>query len=162
MNRSRGGHVISGAFVFLLLGVFAAFGTLLVLLGSQAFRSMDVRTNEHNQTRLLQSFVRHAVRAEDAAGCVAVRDLNGHRVLCIADEDAEDTYMTCIYVFEDKLCELYTSWEDGFDAEQGEAICPAKAFDARIDGQRLSVQLTDLQGRESSLCIVLYSGEVTP
>ena len=37
MNGQRG-RAVSGAFVFLLLGVFAVFATLLVLLGARAYR----------------------------------------------------------------------------------------------------------------------------
>ena len=32
-------HSISGAFVFMLLGVFAVFSMLLVVLGAQAYRT---------------------------------------------------------------------------------------------------------------------------
>ena len=45
-------HSISGAFVFMLLGVFAVFSMLLVVLGAQAYRT-TVRSEEH--TSELQS-----------------------------------------------------------------------------------------------------------
>lgn len=38
MNWKR--HSISGAFVFLLLGVFAVFSMLLTVLGAQAYREI--------------------------------------------------------------------------------------------------------------------------
>lgn len=36
-------HSISGAFVFMLLGVFAVFSMLLVVLGAQAYRTTGGR-----------------------------------------------------------------------------------------------------------------------
>ena len=40
-------HSISGAFVFMLLGVFAVFSMLLVVLGAQAYRTTGWRSRAH-------------------------------------------------------------------------------------------------------------------
>lgn len=45
MNWKR--HSISGAFVFLLLGVFAVFSMLLTVLGAQAYREIIDESSSH-------------------------------------------------------------------------------------------------------------------
>lgn len=61
MNWKR--HSISGAFVFLLLGVFAVFSMLLTVLGAQAYREIIDESSSHTRGRIMQTFVRNAVRA---------------------------------------------------------------------------------------------------
>ena len=73
MNGSRG-RAISGAFVFLLLGVFAVFATVLVMLGARAYQSTVDRTEAHSTARVLESYIINAVRTDDAAGAVSVND----------------------------------------------------------------------------------------
>lgn len=61
-------HSISGAFVFMLLGVFAVFSMLLVVLGAQAYRTTVDGAAAHTQKRIVTAFVRNAVRAQDERG----------------------------------------------------------------------------------------------
>lgn len=156
-------HSIAGVFVFLLLGLFAVFGTVLVLLCSQAYRGTVARTTQHNDARILESIVRHAVRAEDAQGCVHVAEYDGVTVLCVADDPEPDSFVTYLYAFDGALCEQYADPADGFVPERGEILAGGvTAFDARIDGQRLDVTMTDAQGEAYASCIVLYASGVTP
>ena len=90
MMKKQYGHSISGVFVFLLLGVFAVFATLLVLLGAQAYRNMTLRTAEHNEERILTSFVRHVVHGQDAADAISVQEIDGYTVLVVRDNDTEE------------------------------------------------------------------------
>ena len=48
----RRGRAVSGAFVFLLLGVFAVFATLLVLLGARAYQA-TVNTDQKRNSKTL-------------------------------------------------------------------------------------------------------------
>lgn len=162
MKRYDKDHAISGVFVFMLLGVFAVFGTILVLLCSQAYRSTVLRTAERNENRVLRSFLRHAVRAEDEAGAVTVREMDGRTVLCIADDTSDDAYVTYLYVHDGWLCEQYADSAMPFRAERGEEICAASDLRVTLDGHRLTASITDAAGRTSDIVIVLYSGEGTP
>ena len=53
MNWKR--HSISGAFVFLLLGVFAVFSMLLTVLGAQAYREIIDELSSHTRGRIMQT-----------------------------------------------------------------------------------------------------------
>lgn len=162
MKRYDRNHAIAGVFVFVLLGVFAVFGTILVLLCSQAYRGTVLRTAEHNEARVLRSFLRHAVRAEDEAGAVTVREIDGRTMLCIGDDASDSAYVTYLYVHDGRLCEQYADGRVPFLAERGEEICAATDFRAVLDGCRLTASITDGEGRTSDIVIVLYSGEGTP
>ena len=41
-NYSRTQHSMQGAFIFVLLGLFALMSTLMVLLGAQMYRKLNV------------------------------------------------------------------------------------------------------------------------
>ena len=74
-------HSISGAFVFMLLGVFAVFSMLLVVLGAQAYRTTVDGAAAHTQKRIVTAFVRNAVRAQDERGAITVEEHDGLPVL---------------------------------------------------------------------------------
>ena len=46
MSKSGPSHAISGVFVFLLLGIFAVFSTVMVLLGARAYKGAADRLTE--------------------------------------------------------------------------------------------------------------------
>ena len=77
-------HSISGAFVFTLLGAFAVFSMLLVVLGAQAYRTTVDGASAHTRKRIAAAFVRNAVRAQDERGAIAVEDRDGLPVLVLS------------------------------------------------------------------------------
>ena len=52
-------------FVFLLLGLFAVFGTVLTLLGAKAYNEAAARTGIHNSARISSAYIRTMLRADD-------------------------------------------------------------------------------------------------
>ena len=90
-------HSISGAFVFTLLGAFAVFSMLLVVLGAQAYRT-----------------------TVDGASA---------------------------------LCELFTAAGYDFVPEDGEPVCAAQAFEPTLEGDLLTVRVTDETGHVSTVYI---------
>ena len=146
MVRQEGGHAISGAFVFLLLGVFAVFSTLLVLLCAQAYRNTVDQTSLHGEARIMQAFVRNTLRAEDATGAIDVIDVDGITALTITDSFGGDEYIRYIYCYNGMLRDLFTSAESGFRPEDGEEICVAKDFHAVLEDGLLKAELTGTDG----------------
>ena len=150
MNKSHG---ISGVFVFLLLGVFAVFGTVLVLFSAEAYRDTVAAASEHNAQRILESVCRNMIRSSDRVNGVFTREDGA--VLCTSDGDEEETYITGLYVFEDRLMQYVFEKEEGLRKEYGEFLCNAKSLHAELDGQRLTVCLTDENGTEHILIMAL-------
>jgi len=149
------GRMISQAFVFLLLGVFAVFSTLMVLLGAQLYRSIVAQTEIHSERRILCSYIANAARGSNAADVIRVENCDGIDVLVFCrDEDGED-YETKIYCHEGMLKELYLSADQSFDPEYGEAICRAEAFRPEIDGRELRLYVEDAQGEARTIRMAL-------
>lgn len=147
MNGGRG-HAVAGAFVFLLLGLFAVLSTMLVLLGAQAYRSLTAAAERHNTERILHAYVYNAALADDAAGALEIGQEGGLDVLRVVyDYGDGDVYVKRIYCCDGALRELFAAEEYVFEPEEGEAICPAESMKAEIDRGLLSVTLTGADGR---------------
>lgn len=152
MNWKRR-HSVSGAYVFLLLGMFALLSMLLVLLGAQAYRSGVERTERLRQTRVLQAFVRNAVRGEDARGAIGVEELEGIPVLTVTSQWDEERYVRYLYCYDGQLRELFTAERNGFRPEDGEGICDAARFQPVLEGGLLTVEVTDDSGESFTVSV---------
>lgn len=148
-------HVISGAFVFFLLGMFAVFSTMLVLFGTQAYRGAVDRAADHNRARVLISYVRNAVRMDDAEGVMAVDELDGVPVLTFLSEYDGESYVKYVYAADGMLRELFTSADYPFDPAAGEDICAAGSFLPKLEDGLLTVDLTDEDGNPYALTMAL-------
>ena len=62
MTKGNHSHPIAGVFVFLLLGLFAVFSTLMVLTGAKAYRGTVDRSDAHNRARIASSYIRSMSR----------------------------------------------------------------------------------------------------
>ena len=154
MIRNRH-SAFSGACVFLLLGVFALCSALLVLFGAQAYRSTVDRTAAHNTARVLQSFVANAVRADDEAGAVSVRCVDGLDVLHVAYDYDGEAYGKWVYCYEGALRELFTDAQYGFEPGDGEYICEAESMELSMENQLITAVITDKYGRSHTAQIAL-------
>ena len=129
MNRQKpSSHAVSGLFVFLLLGIFAVFSTVMVLLGVKAYRSAVERTEAHNNARISSAYIRSMLRADDEKGVFSIEHCEG----IVAEEAGEksvtvealsllnnydgEEYITRIYTYGGFLREWFTHadfWEMG-------------------------------------------------
>ncbi len=134
-------HTISGVFVFLLLGIFAVFGTVMVLLGAKVYRGITEVSGFHNQSRITSSYLRSMVRADDETGTLTIDDLNGTPIITMRNVYDEDVYITRIYVWDGMLREWFTEEEIEFEPENGEEICAAQAMEAELDRNMLRVRV---------------------
>ena len=156
--RAAREHSVSGAFVFLLLGVFAVFSTLLVLLSAQLYRVTVDQTREHNDQRVLGNYLLNVVRGNDAANAVRVQRFGEVDALCLDLHADGETYVTYVYCYNGALRELFASAQEPFDPEYGEIICPAQSFRPSQSGGLLRLDCVDGTGRERNLCAALYCG----
>lgn len=155
-SASARGRSVSGAFVFLLLGVFALFSTLLVLLSAQLYRATVEETRMHNDRRVLGSYLMNIVRGNDAADAVRVERIGETDALCF-DFDADgERYVTYVYCWNGALRELFAPAEEPFEPDYGEEICPAQSLRATMDGARLEMVCVDASGQAQKLCAALW------
>lgn len=157
MNRRIGAksHIISQAFVFLLLGVFAVFSTLMVLLGAQLYRGIVDQTEENNARRVLYSYIFNAVRGNDEENLIRTENIGGMEVLVFDWFVDDEHYETKVYCYENKLRELFSSAEQAFEPGYGEVICEARAFHPELEDDMLKIYVEDAQGRSRTLHMAL-------
>ena len=150
-------HSISGAFIFLLLGVFGVLGTVMVLLGVKAYRSMDAQTTAHNEYRILSSYVRSMSRTEDGYGAFRLEEAGGVQTLTIEEKVGQESYLTRIYVSDGMLREWFANAEYEFVPEKGVPIFAAEDFKAELNGQLLTASVLTKEDEWISVDIGLYS-----
>ena len=153
MKQKSGGHAISGAFVFLLLGMFALFSTLLVLLCAQAYRNTVDQTAAHRDARIIQSFMRNTLRAEDAAQAIGFTTVDGIDALTVSNDYDGETYIRYFYCYEGVLCDLFISENADFYPEWGQTICDITSFAAKVEDNMVTVDIVDAAGRPYTFSI---------
>lgn len=153
MKRKGGGHAISGVFVFMLLGMFAVFSTLLVLLCTQAYRGTIDKTAAHRDERVIQSFMRNTLRAEDAQNAFGTTTIDGINALTITIDFDGEIYVRYLYCYEGMLRDLFIGEEDTFHPELGEEVCPAAGFSAEVADGLVTVVMNDPEDRQYTFSI---------
>ncbi len=148
-------HVVSGAFVFLLLGIFAIFSTVLVLLSAQAYRNVVDLSDLHNDTRILTAHIRNSLRADDAKDTVGTSNLSGTPVLTITTRYDDEEYIKYLYVLNGALRELFISSAQDFDPEDGDIICSAAAFVPKLENGLFTADIIDASGRSFTMHMAL-------
>ena len=134
-GKSGPSHSISGVFVFLRLGIFAVFSTVMVLLGARAYKATSERTTSHNDSRIASAYMRSMVRSGDETDSVLLEDMDGVQVITLCNVYDGDTYTTRLYAYGGMLRELFTEADIEFEPENGEPVCSADALTAEmLDG----------------------------
>ena len=151
-NRKMVTHSMQGAFVFVLLGLFAVMSTLMVLLGAQMYRNTVDHATANNQGRVLSAYVRSMIRAEDGADAVFISSGAG---LPNFEEIEGEPYVTWLYCYEGQLYEQFTGADREFEPASGTAICPAKHFVPKLEGSLLTVFLVDGEDEMSEVRVGL-------
>ena len=141
MSKSGPSHAISGVFVFLLLGIFAVFSTVMVLLGAKAYKATADRAAEHNAGRIASAYMRSMVRGDDCRDALRVDDIGGIPAVTMLYEYDGEEYITMIYAYDGMLREWFTYANADFEPEYGEAVCAVDELKASLSGHLLSVQM---------------------
>lgn len=152
MSNGRGKvqHSMQGAFIFVLLGLFALMSTLMVLLGAQMYRATVDRSQYNNEHRIMGAYVRSMIRSMDD-GLISIEEPAGIPALALREVWEGDEYVTWLYQYEGELYEQFTDAEDDFNPERGTRICPANTLKAEIKDGLLTVNLT---GGDDEPCTV--------
>ncbi len=156
-RKTAQGHSISGVFVFLLLGLFAVFSTVMVLLGARAYRNVTQAQAAHNAGRIAPAYMRSMVRAADETGTIRIAQADDGSDMLVFEQTYDDEdVVTYIYCHEGTLLERFASADLEFEPGEGETVCP-------LDGMRLSLRegllnvVLTLDGQDTEMNIALYS-----
>ena len=169
MKQKMSSHAVSGLFVFLLLGVFAVFSTVMVLLGVKAYRGAVERTEAHNAFRIGSAYIRSMLRSDDESGVFSLESCEGTvgesgaeqsvtvSALTLRNDYGEE-YVTRIYVYEGSLREWFTRASEPFRPDQGEVVCPAEELTAERNGSLLTVHLRTGNTTQDVICSLRTKG----
>ena len=135
-------HAISGVFVFLLLGIFAVFSTVMVMMSAKAYKGMVEQSALHNSVRVASSYIRTMLRADDESGVLKIEDVDGVHTITM-ENDWEDIYVTRLYVYEGKLREWFAMAEIPFEPQNGETVCDLDSMQAEFVNGILKVTVTE-------------------
>ncbi len=138
----KSSHAISGVFVFMLLGIFAVFSTIMVLLSAKAYRGVVDKAAMHNSMRVASSYIRTMLRSDDESGVLRIEDAEGVQTITM-ENDYGDIYVTRIYVYDGKLREWFAMKEIPFLPGNGETVCDLDSMDAEISDGLLKVKLEE-------------------
>ncbi len=156
-SRGMPSHSITGVFIFLLLGLFAVFSTVMVLMGAKAYRGTVVRADAHNSTRIASSYIRSMLRADDETGALLIEEAEGIKMITLLNTYNEESYITRLYVYEGMLRELFTEADVLFDPGWGESICEAESMTPEFRDGLLHVKIT-ANGTESEITYAPRTG----
>ena len=134
-------HSVSGVFVFLLLGIFAVFSTVTVVLGARAYKATSEVTVSHNGSRIASAYLRSMVRTGDVEGTVVMEEIDGIQTVSLCEAYDGEEFRTRLYVYDGMLRELFTAAELPFEPENGETVCAADEMTAGIRDGLLSIRI---------------------
>ena len=138
----KNNHAISGVFVFLLLGIFAIFSTIMVVMGAKAYRGMVEKADVHNSIRVASSYIRTMLRSNDVTGVLRVEDVYGIQTITM-ENDYGDIYVTRIYLYDGKLREWFALAEIPFEPANGETVCSLDTMQAELKDGLLHVVVSE-------------------
>ena len=142
IRQKSSSHAISGLFVFLLLGIFAVFGTVIVVLGVKAYRGVNERSDAHMSRRIGPAYLRSMLRSADTMDGIVLETIDGIETISLIDRYGDDEYATRIYVSDGHLCEWFSDVSLPFEPGSGDTVCEAEALSAHAEDGHLTVTLT--------------------
>ena len=148
-------HAMAGVFVFLLLGIFAVFSTMLVVVGAQAYRATATSSEQHSVERTIYAYLLNSIRGDDSRGIIEVETENGIEMVAVHYDFDGDEYIKRIYCWDGSLRELLTSTRYEFDPAKGEVLAAATDFHAELEGGLLNIEVTDTYGRTHTVQAVM-------
>ena len=137
----KNSHTISGAFVFLLLGIFAIFSTLMVLMSAKAYRGTVDSSATNNSIRVASSYIRTMLRSDDESGTLKIEDVDGIQTITM-ENDWGDIYVTYIYLYDGWLREWFAMKEIPFIPQNGETVCELDSMEAVMEDNLLKVTVS--------------------
>ncbi len=154
IDQKDRGAAVSGAIVFFLIGIFAFFSVVMVLLAAHTYKNTHMRSDDNGDKRVLHHYIVNAVQAADRENAICTDEKNGVKRLVIYPDDESGVEMS-IYAYGGHLLEIYLSKDDEFIPEYGEVILPIESFETVLSENLLTVRAVSTNGEESEIHVFL-------
>lgn len=159
MRHERRKGNIAGLAALLLFGVFAVCIVLVLLTGADAYRGLTQRDQSAYSRRTAVQYITTRVRQADRAGMIEVGKFGGEDALLLTEEIDGILFETKVYYHDGAIRELFSFADETFVPGDGEEILPAEGLELNLNGQMLTVTITNGDGTIQSLTLYLRSGE---
>lgn len=160
ISKSRRRHPVDTVFTIVLFSLFLLFLLLMLLFSAQAYRTAVSGNQTNNNLYTASAYITAKFRQHDDPDCVSVRnvkELNNASALCLTDTVNGKEYVTYIYLWNQKLKELFTAADNPPSAEMGTDIASLDSFSVlETEEGFFRISLSDLQENSSSL--ILHPG----
>ncbi len=145
-------HVVDVLFSLALFCVLTATALLVVVLGANVYKQTVAGMTQNYNTRTSISYLAEKIRQNDAAGCIAIGEVDGADALILEQKAEQSDYQTWIYSSGGKLCEVMVAGGTNVKAADGQPIMDLADLKIDWDAQgMLQLTATDIDGAVTTL-----------
>lgn len=150
------GQTVNTLFTMLLFLVFVMCALFTILFGSKIYENINGRMEDNYSGSVALNYIANKVRQGDLTGAVSVKEVDGTKVLELAQQINGRTYVTWIYYRDGSVRELFTDTESGLGLEDGLQIMECGGLNLAMEDHILSVETGGSGG--GSLLLSVRSG----
>ncbi len=143
---------------FMLIGAFALFCLLLIVLGGRVYAAVNETSQHNTQLRTSLCYIASKVRAHDVTQAVQVQNTQCGQTLTLFQTYGEEVYITYIYCKDDGLYEFFAPETEDFEPALGEQIADAQVLSLLLSEKGLLDVTITQDGRTHTLHLQLRGG----
>lgn len=148
---------VSGLMIFFLVAMLAVFSLIAVMLGIQIYNNVVTTAESNSAVRTSLAYVSTKIRANDEAGMVELRNIDGLDVIVLGADRDGTIYNTYIYYTDGALREYYANAENDFNPIYGTVIAKVSRFEMSLDGNLFCFTTVDEEGVSHDMHVYIHS-----
>ncbi|MEG1447954.1 MAG: DUF4860 domain-containing protein [Oscillospiraceae bacterium] len=145
---------------FLLFSMFSAALIVTIIFSANVYNKIIENKQDNFNKTVALSYITTKIRSTDQNGSVRVDSIDGNTAIVISEELADETLETWMYTYEGSLCELFAQSNSPKTSDAGIDIIPLSNIDAKIDSGKLSIIVTDIDGKKTKTSVSINSNEI--
>jgi len=134
----RGLH---GLLPLLVLSLFALCAVAVLLSGADAYRSLSQRDDASYTQRTAAGYISTKIHQTAQKELITVESFGDGSCLCLPSTYSNEKYITRLYCFDGKLCELFTLADILLTPQDGEVIVALDNFSCTQSDGLLTLRL---------------------
>ena len=139
-SQNTKNHAFGTLFTMLLFLVFVLCALFTVLTGGKVYENISSRMEQSYTNSVALQYVANKVRQGDRAGQVTVKEMEGTRVLELAEDIDGEAYLTWIYYLDGSIRELFTYADSGLTLKDGLEILECGGLSIAREGQLITIE----------------------
>lgn len=159
MKKSPGRvHSVPALFSLLLFGLFTLFLLMMLLFSARAYQQETVFSQAEDSLGTASAYITTKFRQHDTSEGIFTDKLNGLPSLCFRDTLDGKDYITCLYLDQNSLKELFTAADTKVSPDAGTVIAELSDFQAEaLENGLYHISLQSTDGRKSDFYLHRYT-----